>query len=324
VRAIDLCAGAGLLSFAMKEAGFDVLGVEKDADAADTHNRHAGPCDVADITVWSPPWSARLVAGGEPCQSFSSSGKRLGIEDERGRLYLDHVRIALEAKADAILLENVPGILTWRRNDGWTAARIVADAFERAGFETRFQVLDAAHFGVPQHRKRVFFVGFRHAWMARKFRWPEATHGKPGNMFLPPYKTVREALALEGDFARIPYERGITGQGQRVIDVDRPSHTIGCSRNADLIARLVEAGLYDRPGTTIAASQGTMAKAGHHRQHQEGAVRLTPAQCAAIQDFPPEWTFTGNISSQYRQIGNAVPRGLAVKVCRAVRLAMSE
>lgn len=88
-----------------------------------------------------------------------------------------------------------------------------------------------------------------------------------------------------------------------------------------LLAAVEAAGLADRPATTVQADP-RLAVAGHHERQQRGAVRLTPAQCAALQGFPPGWTFTGSKESQHRQIGNAVPPPLGEAVGRGIFAAL--
>jgi site-specific DNA-cytosine methylase len=163
VNALDLCAGAGGLTLGLRRAGFDVTGLELNKDACDTHRRHAGPCEQADLRTWHPPCSYVLVAGGVPCQPFSLAGQRLGLDDPR-YLVPDFLRVAREARASATML---------------------------------------------------------------------------------------------------------------------------------------------------------------HVRQQRGAVRLTPAQCAALQAFPADWTFSGTKGAQHKQIGNAIPPPLAEAVARSIWRALT-
>ena len=231
MRALDLCAGAGGLSLGLLRAGFDVLGIELDADAIDTHRRCVGPCEKADLRIYHPTEQRDLTAGGVPCQPFSDAGKGLALDDPR-YLVPDFLRIAREAGSSAVLLENVRGLVKKPR-----AFRAVLDLFE-AEWLTTWTVLDAADFGVPQHRDRVFVVGFKDAAARARFRWPNPSHAAPGSLFGAPYRTVREALSL-GDAPRSTGRiEGATGwQGQRLIDVDAPGYAIGTRNNADLLDR---------------------------------------------------------------------------------------
>ncbi len=379
--ALDLCAGAGGLSLGLQRAGFDVRGIELDPDAIETHRRHVGPCEAADLRTYHPTERRDLTAGGVPCQPFSAAGLGLGLDDPR-YLVPDFLRIAREADSRAVMLENVRGLVRRPRD-----LRAVLDLFE-AEWLTTWTVLDAADYGVPQHRDRLFVVGFKDPAARARFRWPLPSHAPPGDLLgRPPYRTVREALSLPARPFDAARSEGASGwQGMRLLDVDAPGFAIGTRNNADLLDRpapcvtateqksamsgaqpmkrrrraserlsealgsldrpspviltrvdtgrdagrpsrrplaelqheLEAAGLADRPAPS---SQGDprLAIAGHHDRQLNGAVRLTPEQCALLQGFPAGWTWAGNKSSQHRQIGNAVPPALAEAMGRAVK-----
>lgn len=313
--ALDLCAGAGGLSLGLQRAGFSVLGVELDPDACRTHARYVGPCVRADLREFKARGPVDLVAGGVPCQPFSMAGKRGGLFDPRGQLYRELLRIAAEVGARAVLVENVRGALTWREPTSRKAAvQVWREDFEAAGWRVDWRLLNAADYGVPQHRRRVFLVGLRQG----RFTWPPPTHGV--GLFGRPYVTVRAALGLEGEYATglKPGARG--RQGMRYLDVDAPGWTVGAKGNADLLARRRDAArLLDRPATTINCDS-RLLPAGHHDTMNSGAVRLDAAQMAALQGFPAGWEWGANAS---RQIGNAVPPPLAEAVGRAVAQALT-
>lgn len=359
LTAIDLCAGAGGMSLGLMAAGFDVLGVEIDADAVESHRANVGPCERSEIECWRPPRGRRfdLVAGGVPCQSFSAAGAREGMRDPRGLLFRHLLRVAVECDASAVLLENVEGLVSWRDATGTTALRILDAAWREHGYTPISRVLCAADYGVPQARYRLFLVGFRDATHAAAFRWPEPTHGPPGNLLgLTPWVTVRQALKLgPGRFASGRIEGASGWNGQRMLDVDSPSPSIATRGNGELLRPidrpaltvsaggtkaggaeafpnakyrrdladdLAAAGLLDRPCTTIDA-RGALSVAGHHTTNKAGAVRVSIAQEAALQGFPPTFVFVGNKSAQHRQIGNACPPALAEHVSRAIRKALA-
>ena len=278
--ALDLCCGAGGLSLGLMRAGFDAHGVDADEDALATHARHVGQCERGDLRTWDPPRWVDLVAGGIPCQPFSTAGKGLALEDER-YLLPDFLRIARQAHARAVLIENVRGLVQKPK-----AFRTVLDTIA-AEYLVTWTVLDAADYGVPQHRDRVFVVGFKDAAARAAFRWPQPTHAPLGSLFGKPYVTVRQAL----DLPPTPHR----------ANVDRPAPTIK--------TRVDEGTDPDR------ASRRPLGEL--HK-----AVRLTPEQCALLQGFPAGWTWTGTKSSQHRQIGNAVPPALAEAVGRAVFAAL--
>lgn len=271
--ALDLCAGAGGLSLGLQAAGYDVLGVELDPVAAEWHRAHVGPCVTESIATFHPAGPVDLVAGGVPCQPYSAAGLRGGLDDARGQLFRHLVRIAVEADARAVVLENVVGLLTWGRG---AALRAITEAFEAAGYRTTWTVLDAADFGVPQHRRRLFVVGLRDG----RIQWPQPTHG-PTLTAWRPWVSVREALGLGGgvyESGRIP---GATGwNGQRMLDVDRPSTTTTSRNNADLLSR---------PARTITSST-----------HDETADPERPSRRYGAALGRPSPTVTANFDHQGR------------------------
>ena len=311
LSALDLCCGAGGLSRGFQAAGFRVHGVDKDADALDTHARHVGPCEAGDLRTYHPARRSDAVIGGPPCQPFSIAGKGLADADDR-YLIPDFLRIAREAHARAILIENVRGLVTRHPR----TFRAVLDACE-AEYLTTWTVVNASHYGVPQNRERLFIVGFRDAADRARFKWPAPTHAPPGELFGAPHRTVREALDLGPAPHRAGRREGASGwQGQRLLDVDAPAFTVGTRNNADLL---------DRPAPVIKGRKQPMKRRrrASERLSEVRERRLSAEECAILQGFPPGWTWTGTIESQHRQIGNAVPPALAEAMARAIRAALT-
>mgnify|MGYP002139249266 CR=1 FL=1 len=326
-------AGAGVREIPVQRRPRRGIGIELDADASETHRRHVGPCLTADITVASAPHPADLVCGGVPCQSFSTAGKRAGLNDDRGQLFRALLRLAGEAGARCVALENVRGLISCG------ALPVILSAFRAAGYEPVHALLNACDFGVPQNRVRLFIAGFRDAADLARFRWPRPTHGAPGNLLrLPPWVTVREALGLPPVEHRTGRIDGATGwNGQRVLDPDAPSPAVTSGTNSELLSRLdrpaptvkaniwhegqserasqrasgalaaeiAAASLAGRPGTTV-DSTNRLSAAGHHSSNKVGAVRLTLRDCARLQAFPDDFDFVGKLGEQHRQeIGRA-------------------
>lgn len=340
MRALDCCAGAGGLSLGLQRAGFDVHGVELDAAACETHRALVGPCDNVSLWDYEPHERFELVAGGIPCQSHSMAGKRRGTCDPRGQLYVPFLRIAQQAQARAVLIENVRGMLTSPSATHGTALHEVVAAVRAAGFEhVVHTVLDAADYGVPQRRHRLFIVGFRNVDDAYRFEWPRQTHSRDGDgLFgLRRWVSVREALGL-GDSRYT--------DGGRVADLlDRPAPCVTATEHKSanrfgskgaatnprrcgdqlnpLLTELATAGVLDRPATTV-DTKSTLSAADrpHESSNKHGAVRLTVKQLAALQSFPRDFAFSGTKTQQHRQVGNAVPPPLAEAVGRSIRYAL--
>lgn len=234
------------MSLGLQRAGFDVLGVEQNADAVATHIANVGPCEQADIREWHPdPFTdVDLVAGGPPCTTFSSAGKREALEDPRGHLYEHLIRIALESHAPAVLMENVAGILMRRK--GVRAIDVIAASFRRAGFLLHRATLKASMYGTPQHRYRVLIAGFRDPRAHAAFRWPVPTHGPPGNLLnLPPWITVRQALKLGGSEYHVEIRNSTMSMS--CIDPDAPMRTVS-GHTAEKLSPL------DRPALVVRAN----------------------------------------------------------------------
>ena len=276
-------------------AGAEVRGVEIMPDACETHRRNVGPCDQADMRAYHPRELFDIVIGGAPCQPFSEQGSRKGLNDPRGDLYLHLLRIAVEARASACVLENVRGLLLWRDPvTGVFAIDVVVAAFRDHGFPyVVHNVLNAQDYGVPQSRRRLFVIGFVDKAAYDRFRWPAPTHGE--DFWLKPFVTVRQALGLTGKYETDAGGRTSFWQGDRSIDVDKPSYTIGTRNNADKL----------------------------HRAGEEKRVRLSVEQLAVLQGFPSWFKFVGKKQgSLHLQAGNAVPPVLGAAVVGAVMRAL--
>ena len=319
-RYVEVCAGAGGWGIGLHAAGWTGTGIELDSDASETHRRHVGPCLTADITTAPTPHPADAVLGGVPCQSFSTAGDREGLNDPRGQLFRALLRHGAEAGARCVAMENVRGLISCG------ALPVILNAFRAAGFEPVHALLNACDFGVPQNRVRLFIVGFRDAGDLARFRWPQPTHGAPGNLFgLPPWRTVRQALGLEGvrEKGLLPHANPSSPMGMRRIDVDTPSPTVRGARGQDLIGSRL-----DRPAPTVKANSWHEGISERASQRSSGALaeelgnRLTVRDCAQLQGFPDAMEFVGDITSQFKQVGNAVPPLLGGAVARAVWTAL--
>lgn len=255
----------------------------------------------------------QLLAGGPPCQSWSSAGHQLGLNDPRGRLFEDFLRVADGLDARWLILENVRGLLTARGPDGQpgSALQHIRRNLLNAGYQTTVALLNAADYGVPQRRVRLIMVGFR-AGDAPMF--PEPTHAKkpvPGRL---PWVPLKDALANVGpldvfeilrptgkmaaELANVPAGSGVKSPGK--AERTRPGGHWGYKQGAFV------ADLDQSARTVTASSQQDWVK-----DPRLGLRRLCPRECAAIQSFPGVWRFVGSQVAQYRLVGNAVPPNLA-------------
>lgn len=352
---ISLFTGAGGLDLGLEVAGFrTVTALDFDENCvatlrANQEARIAGPdghcflekttilhADVAKLSradlvpvKAKADWVPDLLAGGPPCQPFSSAGKQLGLDDPRGRLFEHFVRLARELRPKLILFENVRGLVTAPGPDGvpGEALSLVRAEFERIGYGTTFALLNSADFGAPQRRVRMFMLAARKGALPV---FPETTHSDdPAPSLLEgkqPWVTLGQFLARQ--------PRPNEG------DLDLPS-----ARLSELLANvrpgsgLKSAGAREatRPGGHWGYKQGTFvadtakpartvtAAATQDWVRPHGVLRqLTWRECAGLQGFPPEWTFVGGKASKYRQIGNAVPSVFGVVLGRALLDALAQ
>jgi len=191
-KVISLFSGAGGMDIGFKQAGFDIaVAVEQDPSCCNTLRLNSPELeviegDVSKITTQDilkaaklKPLEAALVIGGPPCQSFSLAGKRMGLNDDRGKLILEFSRIVHEALPKAFVMENVKGMLNWEK--GRAIEAILNEFKEPIKYEDKeyyynvsYKVLNSSNYGVPQFRERLFIVGNR---IGKKFEFPENTHG---------------------------------------------------------------------------------------------------------------------------------------------------
>ena len=324
IETIDLFAGAGGLSLGLEAAGFvPVTAVEWCPDASTTYRSHHPATTViqADMsTVDFKPERGRfaLVAGGPPCQPFSVGGKRLVAEDPRNGIP-QFLRALAELRPDAFMMENVAGLAVSTKRPYFQA---VLSRLEQLGYSTSWQVLEAADYGLPQTRKRLFVVGAK----GRRFSFPGPTHGpatqRPhvlAGLVVDPYRPRGRPNTAIVTYARHPslrpgaYHGHLYNGGGRPIELTRPAPTLLASMGGN------KTPWFDTLGVVPEYHAHLMAGGSPRRGEVPGARRITVEEAALLQGFPAGATFAGRPSSQYRQVGNAVPPALSEAVARALR-----
>jgi DNA (cytosine-5)-methyltransferase 1 len=312
LRVLDLFAGAGGLSLGLQEAEMEIVAAaEWDADALDTFaGRHPSARlfrgDVADINFLDFRGSVDIVAGGPPCQPWSDGGKRLGHDDPRDG-FPQFLRAIRDTRPRAFLAENVAGLA--RGSTRGSFVRIVEN-FKALGYEVTWQVLRAADYGVPQLRQRLFIVGA----LSGGFDWPEPTHG---SQTVQPMVVAGDVLDLQTttgepnrsvvtyakrpDLRPNPYDGLLFNGGGRPINLHDLAPTMLASMGGNKTPWLDTLGLVPTYHTHLMA--GGEPRVGL----VPGARRITVAEAAALQTFPSGMAFAGTRSSQYKQVGNAVP-----------------
>ncbi|MGV3723038.1 MAG: DNA cytosine methyltransferase [Actinomycetota bacterium] len=323
LRSIDLFCGAGGLSLGLESAGFQcALALDRSEDACLTYERFFPDVALKNSSVDQvdlKPYRGEiaLLAGGPPCQPFSSGGKRLSAGD--GRDLLPSFIQAIETvRPTLFLMENVEGLQSGERRRYLTALMKTATEL---GYTVDWRVLSAADYGVPQKRRRLFVVGSS----LGPFKFPMPSHGprsgKPyrrAGDFLSPTEIVGQpnsskvTYALNPDIRPSPYDGHLFNGGGRPIDLEGLCPTILASAGGNKTPFIDSLGEVPKYHAELMA--GHPPRAGE----LPGARRLTVAECARIQTFPEDSWFAGSRSSQYTQVGNAVPPLLAHHMGRAL------
>lgn len=299
--AVSLFCGAGGLDMGFDRAGFKTIWAnDMDANACKTHQNWSKATvvcgDISKVDYAAIPVSD-VILGGFPCQGFSLSGPRK-IDDSRNVLYKHYVKLVRQNKPKAFVGENVKGLLTM--GEGKIIDAIVAD-FAECGYDVYCKLVNAKNFGVPQDRERVIIVGFRQDLHVRDFKLPD-TNGQT--------MTLREAI---GNMPQV-----------KPCDVcDAPYSSRYMSRNRkrgwDDVAYTVPAMAKQ---VTLWPGSPDMRKLDKDLWAfgDEGTTRrLSWREAAAIQTFPTDLEFSGDLTSIYKQIGNAVPVKLAEFVANYIR-----
>ena len=175
-RVVSLFSGAGGLDKGFEKAGFDIIwGNEYDPTIWATFEYNFGGTyldkrDIRKVPSEDIPDCIGII-GGPPCQSWSEAGALRGINDERGKLFYDYIRILKSKQPKFFLAENVSGMLANRHSD---AVKNIIAQFEQCGYDVTINLVNAADYGVPQDRKRVFYIGFRKD-LRIDFQFPQPT-----------------------------------------------------------------------------------------------------------------------------------------------------
>jgi DNA (cytosine-5)-methyltransferase 1 len=306
MKVVSLFSGAGGFDLGAQLAGHQVVWANDVLpDAVATYRRNIGDHivqgDITEIPSSEIP-RADLVIGGFPCQGFSIANWNRSASDPRNRLYRAFVRVVSDLQPRYFVAENVRGILSLE--GGQVFSRILQD-FRRAGYAVRHALLNAANFGVPQNRHRVFILGVREDLPNELQFPPAATHGTARSLRKP--VSIGEAL------------RGLPAPS---ASCELPNHI--CSQfklkhNGYINHRPVDA---SKPAPTVTARGDTKGGA-MINYHPSGTRRLTVRETAIIQGFPNTFVFEGSMTSAYLQVGNAVPPPLAARVLSCIPTAAS-
>lgn len=324
---VELFAGAGGLALGMEKAGFSHIllnEIEPDACATLRNNRpdwNILEQDVRTVSFEQYRGKVDFLSGGFPCQAFSYAGKQGGFNDTRGTLFFELARAVKEIQPKVFMGENVKGLVA---HDGGKTLETIKNVIKELGYTlVEPRVMRAILYQVPQKRERLILVAIRNDIADKvRFNWPDPFHrimtlrdafykGELYDTDVPPSvgqkypekkRKVMELVPMGGYWRDLPVEiqkeymggsfeleGGKTGMARR-LSLDEPSLTLTCAP----------------------------AQKQTERCHPTETRPLTVREYARIQTFPDDWKFAGKISSQYKQIGNAVPVNLAYAIGRSL------
>lgn len=345
---ISIFSGAMGLDIGLKKAGLHIA-VGQDIDPSCVATMQANGCKVlgGDIRKIDPAnlleqtgmtqGEPFLVCGGPPCQPFSTAGKRLGINDPRGSLFMDFIRMLDYIRPRFFIMENVKGIKSAPLKHTSLAERNMSDPeqqlgtvldvilseFDKLGYKTVYGVLDAVNYGVPQFRERFVLLGSREH---EDIFLPLPTHFQMHQESAYRWRTLQDAIKdLEYDCgecaafskSRLDYLRTVPegGNWRSLPDKICREAMGGAYKSGGGKVGFYRRLSYSQPSPTLVTSpvqKATMMC--HPTQNRPLSIR----EYARIQQFPDNWIFTGTTAAKYRQIGNAVPVGLALSLGKAI------
>lgn len=227
-----------------------------------------------------------ILTGGFPCQSFSivaQNPKRLGVKDDRGKLFFEICRILKDRQPMCFIAENVKGILTANNKNAFP---LILQEFESCGYDVKYEILNSADFGVPQKRERVIIVGFRKD-LNIDFEFPSPQIQNENN-YMPLKKVIENSVDEKYFFSQravdgMMKKRATMNKG-RAQDIEKPCNTVG--------AHLAK--------VSLNSTDPVLMVDGRYR-------RFTPREVARIQSFPENFKLVGSEAAQYRALGNAIP-----------------
>jgi len=319
MKIVSLFTGAGGLDLGFEKAGFNIIWAnEYDSSIWETFKLNFPKTEfdkrsIVDIPVFEIP-KADGIIGGPPCQSWSEAGAGRGINDKRGQLFYDYIRILKAKQPKFFLAENVAGILNPKHSKAFNN---IIEEFKNAGYIVSFKLLNANDYNVPQDRLRVIIVGY-HKKLKKKFEFPLPLKNKPvlkdAIFDLRLAKPAKDKNKTNGDL-KIPNHEYMNGgfstiymSRNRVRSWKEPSFTIQAGgRHAPIHPKA--------PKMLFIEQNKRIFVPGKEHLYR----RLSVRECARIQTFPDNFIFKyRDIADGYKMIGNAVPVNFAYAIAKKI------
>lgn len=320
---ISLFSGAGGLDYGFHKAGFKtIMANEYDSKICPTFRANFPETKLIEGDIRTIPAerfsdNALGIIGGPPCQSWSEGGALRGIDDPRGKLFYEYIRILREKKPLFFVAENVSGMLA-KRNE--RAVNEFKNLFKEAGYNLNIKTLNANDYDVPEDRERVFYIGFRKDLEINCFHYPTKVMTKP---------TLRDAIWDLKDTAIPALEKNKTNGENCIV----PNHEYFIGGFSPIFMSRNRVRSWDEPGFTVQASgrqcqlhpqapKMTKINSNLHKfvKGKESLYRrMTVREVARIQSFPDSFKFLyDDVNYGYKMIGNAVPVNLAYHVAKEI------
>lgn len=328
-KLVSLFSGCGGMDIGFEQAGFcRVWANDFDKDAQATFRANLGDIDgrdIRDVPANEIP-DCDIITAGFPCQPFSNAGNRKGVNDSRGMLYLECLRIIREKKPTVFLFENVKGLMSSKYVDGRNLVEVIAADLCDMGYRVTYKVVNSVDYGVPQKRERLIMVGIK-ASLDKEYVFPAAmeqtekqTVGAildiPANVpnqvdwpLSPQAMSMLPYIPEGGSWKDIPYDK-LPDRLKRIRDDMKRYHAPKFYRR---FAR------NEINGTITASAQPENCGIIHPTENRRYNIR----EVARMQSFPDDYVFFDGtlkeISAAYKVIGNAVPCALAYAIAKAIK-----
>lgn len=301
---VSLFAGAGGLDTGLEMAGFNIVWAnEYDGDACETYsaNHKRTYVERGDVRKVDSFPKAEMVVGGYPCQGFSLAGNRL-ITDDRNYLYKEFIRCLRQSDPKFFIAENVKGLMTL---NGGKILEAMIQEYRDEGYIVDAYLVNAKDYGVPQDRERVFIIGVR-SDIDFTYKLPKSTHG---GWNLEPYVTLEDAIVHLKSSEIGEYDQ--SGFSSRYLSRNRKRGWGEVSFTIQASGRHAPMHPSGEAMVKLGQDEWILPETTEHR-------KLSYVECALIQTFPPNYIWKGNLSSIYKQVGNAVPCLLAKVIAKPV------
>ena len=329
MRLISLFSGAGGLDLGFHKAGFTtVMANEFDKKICPTFRANFPNVELSDKDIRSIasndfPDNIQGIIGGPPCQSWSEGGSLRGIDDARGQLFYEHIRILKDKQPLFFVAENVSGMLANRHSE---AVKGFMRLFSEAGYDVNLKMLNANNFDVPEDRDRIFYIGFRKDLNVTDFHYPTPLAHRP---------TLRDAIWDLQSSAIPALDKNKTNGDKCIV----PNHEFFIGSFSSIFMSRNRVRSWDEPGFTAQASgrqcqlhpqAPKMIKVEANKQifvpgKEHLYRRMTVREVARVQSFPDDFKFIyEDVNYGYKMIGNAVPVNLAYHVALRIKEVLKE